>query len=104
VYVPKEMVTLPKGTVLRATAHYNNSSSNPSNPDPSATVRFGLQTYEEMMFGFIDLVYDAPVDSPILRDLRAADRASLPADRGFGSWQALSAWATENRARSESGK
>ena len=104
VYVPKKMVTLPKGTVLRATAHYNNSSSNPSNPDPSATVRFGLQTYEEMMFGFIDLVYDAPVDSPILRDLRAADRASLPADRGFGSWQALSAWATENRTRSESGK
>src|SRR5262249_18649669 len=53
VYVPKEMITLPKGTVLKATAHYDNSPGNPRNPDPDKAVTFGLQTFEEMMFGFV---------------------------------------------------
>ena len=95
VYVPTEMIALPKGTVLRATAHYDNSAANPTNPDPSATVTFGLQTFEEMMFGFVDLVYDDEVNSPNLRALRAADRESLPRDWGFDSWQALLAWRRE---------
>jgi hypothetical protein len=43
---------LPKGTRLLCTAHYDNSAANPWNPDPSATVRFGLQTWEEMMVGY----------------------------------------------------
>jgi peroxiredoxin len=43
---------LPKGTRLRCTAHYDNSENNPWNPDPTATVRFGLQTWEEMMVGY----------------------------------------------------
>ena len=102
VYVPKEMVALPKGTVLRATAHYDNSPANPTNPDPTATVKFGLQTFEEMMFGFVDLVYDEPIDSANLIALRGADRKSLPQDRGFGSWQELLAWVSEFRARTES--
>ncbi len=40
------------GTVLEVTAHYDNSSFNPFNPDPTATVKPGLQTHEEMMYGF----------------------------------------------------
>jgi hypothetical protein len=99
VYVPTEMIALPKGTVLRATAHYDNSAANPTNPDPSAIVTFGLQTFEEMVFGFVDLVYDDEVNSPNLRALRAADRESLPRDRGFDSWQALLAWRREFRSR-----
>ena len=43
---------LPKGTRLLCTGHYDNSDANPWNPDPSATVRFGLQTWEEMMVGY----------------------------------------------------
>ena len=77
------MIALPKGTVLRSVAHYDNSADNPTNPDPSATVTFGLQTYEEMMFGFVDLVYDDPIDSPNLRAMRAADIQSMAADRGL---------------------
>lgn len=98
VYVPKDMITLPKGTVLQATAHYDNSAGNPRNPDPSKTVRFGLQTFEEMMFGFVEMVYDDEISSPNLRALRAADRASLPSDRGFASWDAFGAWAKEYQA------
>jgi hypothetical protein len=102
VYVPKEMIDLPKSTVLRAVAHYDNSSGNPSNPDPSKAVRFGPQTDEEMMFGYVDLVYDEPVDSEKLRELRAADHESLPGDRGFDSLQAFRDWVRAFRARMES--
>lgn len=44
--------TLPKGTKLECIAHYDNSSFNPYNPDPKATVRDGPQTHQEMMYGF----------------------------------------------------
>ncbi len=43
---------LPKGTKLHCTAHYDNSADNVYNPDPTDEVRFGDQTWEEMMFGF----------------------------------------------------
>jgi mono/diheme cytochrome c family protein len=99
VYVPREMIALPKGTVLKATAHYDNSAGNPRNPDPDKLVTFGLQTFEEMMFGFVDVVYDEDVSSPNLRALRDADRESLPSDRGFESWATLAAWAKDFQAR-----
>jgi thiol-disulfide isomerase/thioredoxin len=41
-----------KGTRLECLAHYDNSPFNPYNPDPTATVRDGLQTHQEMMNGF----------------------------------------------------
>jgi thiol-disulfide isomerase/thioredoxin len=42
----------PKGTRLECVAHYDNSPFNVYNPDPKATVRHGLQTHQEMMYGF----------------------------------------------------
>jgi hypothetical protein len=46
---------VPAGTRLRVVAHFDNSSANPDNPDPTATVRWGEQTWEEMMMGGIFL-------------------------------------------------
>ena len=46
---------LKAGTELQAVAWYDNSSNNPHNPDPSAAVRWGEQTYDEMMIGFFDV-------------------------------------------------
>lgn len=43
---------LPKGTRLRCTAVFDNSSENPNNPDPSKTVMFGEQTWDEMLIGW----------------------------------------------------
>ena len=43
---------VPAGTHMRATALYDNSTNNPANPDPTKTVRFGDQTWEEMMIGY----------------------------------------------------
>jgi len=50
---PKKM---PKGTQLICTAHFDNSDANPTNPDPSRTVRFGLQSWEEMLVGYYTIV------------------------------------------------
>jgi len=49
-YVFKEPLKLPKGSKLHATAWYDNSKNNPSNPDPTQDVWWGDQTWEEMMF------------------------------------------------------
>jgi hypothetical protein len=43
---------LPKGSRLDCVAHFDNSLSNKFNPDPSAKVRWGDQTWEEMMIGW----------------------------------------------------
>ncbi len=42
-----------RGTRIECLAHFDNSTFNPWNPDPGATVRFGLQTEQEMMYGFL---------------------------------------------------
>lgn len=50
---------LPAGTRIHCVAHFNNSKYNLSNPDPSATVRWGDQTWHEMMIGYFDIVVPA---------------------------------------------
>ena len=52
-------LTIPPGTQIVCTAWYDNSPNNPKNPDPTATVRFGEQSWEEMMIGFYDVVIPA---------------------------------------------
>ena len=55
-----EPVKLPKGSRLHAVAHWDNSTLNPLNPDPTKPVRFGLQTWDEMMVGFAAYVWERP--------------------------------------------
>jgi hypothetical protein len=55
-------VLLKKGTRLQWIAWFDNSANNPRNPDPSAEVRYGEQSREEMMVGFFDVAVDAQVD------------------------------------------
>lgn len=52
-------LAMPKGTVLECIAHFDNSDKNPANPDPKVAVKWGDQTYEEMMIGYIDYYRDA---------------------------------------------
>jgi hypothetical protein len=40
---------LPKGTLLRSTATFDNSANNPLNPDPTKLIRWGEPSTEEMM-------------------------------------------------------
>ncbi|MEK6702807.1 MAG: redoxin family protein [Planctomycetota bacterium] len=53
-YLLKEPLDAPKGSTIHATAWYDNSPGNPANPDPSKTVRWGQQTYDEMMLGYVE--------------------------------------------------
>ena len=48
----------PKGTEIEVVAHYDNSPGNKANPDPTKDVRWGDQTWEEMMIGFWGTVVD----------------------------------------------
>ena len=54
---------LPKGTKVEVVAHYDNSPGNKYNPDPTKDVKWGDQTWEEMMIGFWGSVVDAPAAS-----------------------------------------
>jgi len=58
-YYPKKPIKLPKGARIETVAHFDNSTKNSQNPDPSKAVRFGEQTWEEMMNGFFDYTVDA---------------------------------------------
>jgi peroxiredoxin len=60
-YRLKEPLKLPAGAKIECTAWYDNSKNNPNNPDPSKWVRWGDQTFEEMMIGFVDYV-SVPVE------------------------------------------
>lgn len=53
---------LPKGTRLEWIGHFDNSANNPRNPDPKAEVRYGEQSWQEMMVGFFDVAVDPQVD------------------------------------------
>lgn len=48
----------PAGSVLKCVAHYDNSSENLANPDPNVAVRWGEQTWEEMMLGWFVCTMD----------------------------------------------
>jgi thiol-disulfide isomerase/thioredoxin len=51
-YVLRTPIDVPRGTKMTVTAWYDNSADNPANPDPTKTVRFGDQTWDEMMIGY----------------------------------------------------
>ncbi|MGH9800299.1 MAG: thiol-disulfide isomerase, partial [Blastocatellia bacterium] len=51
-YLPKNRLVLPKGTRLDCVAYFDNSTKNKYNPDPTKDVRWGDQTWEEMMIGW----------------------------------------------------
>ena len=54
IYRLAEPLSLSRGDRLSFTAYFDNSSSNPANPDPTETVRWGPQTFEEMHLGYIE--------------------------------------------------
>jgi hypothetical protein len=57
-YIFKEPVAAPKGSKIECTAHFDNSTNNKYNPDPTREVRWGQQTWEEMMIGWLDYTID----------------------------------------------
>ena len=46
---------VPAGTKIRVTGAFDNSQWNPWNPDPTQTVTFGEQTFNEMLIGYANV-------------------------------------------------
>ena len=61
-YTLDQELVLPKNTRIECTAHFDNSPNNPANPDPTKEVRWGDQTFEEMMIGFFDVSFPADME------------------------------------------
>jgi hypothetical protein len=55
-YTLKNPKFVPKGTVIRTTAHFDNSPNNPLNPDPTEAVRWGQPSRTEMMGFWVDYI------------------------------------------------
>jgi peroxiredoxin len=56
-YRLEKPLSLPAGTRIRCTAHFDNSKDNPNNPDPTKRIHWGEQTWDEMMIGFVDYAF-----------------------------------------------
>lgn len=55
-YVLTKPRTIPPGSKIHARALFDNSADNPANPDPTKTVTWGDQSWDEMMLGYFDLL------------------------------------------------
>jgi mono/diheme cytochrome c family protein len=57
-YELKDSIAAPRGSRLECVAHFDNSVKNKWNPDATKPVRWGDQTWEEMMIGFVGFTRD----------------------------------------------
>ncbi len=65
-YILEEPKFLPKGTRLESIGYYDNSPNNSNNPDPTAKVIYGEQTWNEMMGGMMDFAIDPKLNAPVV--------------------------------------
>ena len=72
-YFLDQPLVMPKGTRIECTAHFDNSPNNPANPDPSKEVRWGDQSWEEMMIGWFDVTIPAHADPANLYRSKRSD-------------------------------
>ncbi len=78
-YYMQEPLKVPKGARIECTAHYDNSAGNKANPDPAKMVRWGDQTWEEMMIGFVSFTRaaeDLAVDPQAAPEKRPPGKAT----------------------------
>jgi hypothetical protein len=58
-YYLENPILLPAGTRLECTAVFDNSANNANNPNKDEAVRWGDQSWEEMMIGWFDMLVPA---------------------------------------------
>ena len=75
-------LTLPPGTRIHAVAHFDNSATNPSNPDPNKTVSWGDQSWDEMMIGYFTIAVPADMEIAVPEsDLRGPAEVAADSER-----------------------
>ena len=69
-----EPLPLKAGDTIRFRCWFDNSENNPANPDPTWTVRWGQQTFDEMHLGYVEYYVPGvkPGGSPSLKGGRPA--------------------------------
>ena len=67
-YILAEPKLMPKGTEMQCTAYFDNSAENLHNPDPEKDVRWGDQTWEEMMIGWYDVAFPVEQVETLLKE------------------------------------
>jgi peroxiredoxin len=82
-YVFEEPKLVPRGTRLRCIAHFDNSEENLANPNPKAWVRFGDQTWEEMMIGFFTSIPAKKIHVSDEQDSLDEEQISVPGQLGL---------------------
>jgi hypothetical protein len=75
-YYLAEPLKLPKGAKILASGWYDNSPNNKNNPDPAKAVKWGDQSWEEMMIGFFNI--SIPVDADLVQVLRPEKKRAAP--------------------------
>jgi peroxiredoxin/mono/diheme cytochrome c family protein len=73
-YEFKEPKFIPAGTTLVQTGWWDNSAQNKANPDPSAEVTWGEQSWEEMLFGAMLFRFLTEEESVQMRAERGMDK------------------------------
>ena len=79
-YFLADPIVMTRGSTMDFLAHFDNSANNKFNPDPSKTIYWGDQSWEEMNIGFIEVAFPADADPnvAILSDTsRPAPTASI---------------------------
>ena len=94
-YELAEPKRLPAGTTLRCVAHFDNSTGNPANPDPSALVKAGQQSWEEMFNGYYDIVL---ADQDLTRPEPWSRSLAISARTAFQSASMLIGLACDHRS------
>ena len=74
---------IPAGSMIRAIAHYDNSSRNPDNPNPLEDVIWGPQASNEMFDPYVEITYDRRLLQPDCNQF-GAPSASTGAQPGSG--------------------
>lgn len=62
-YLLTQQKQMPKDTRIHCVARFDNSEDNFANPDPSKTVTWGDQTWEEMMIGYFNIALPIAKDT-----------------------------------------
>ena len=55
IYTDDSAPVLPKGTILRITAYYDNTTANKDNPDPNQWIGYGDRTIDEMGHAWVNI-------------------------------------------------
>ena len=93
VYRLNQPIPLDDAEQIRCIAHFDNSKDNIVNPDPTATVRWGDQSWEEMMIAFFEVTIPRRNELPENKDPSFSQRVQTRAERWMrrrvsnGDWQ-----------------